>query len=77
MAHSEPNAKVQQARRHVAQAEKRLAQQRERIERMTRDGDSSATLKSAESMLHTFEKTLDAMRQHLSIEESEDKESSN
>jgi hypothetical protein len=68
--------KLRQARRHVAEAEKRVAAQRDLIERLTQHGDSERTISTARKVLDTFERTLDAMRQHLSIEEGEQRGSS-
>ncbi len=61
---------LERARQHVAQAEQRVAAQRELLERMRRDGNSEATVNTAQALLRTFEQTLATMRFHLEQEES-------
>ena len=62
---------LRNARRQVAQAEKRVAAQRNMVSRLIADGDSRQTVDSARALLDAFEKSLDAMRHHLAIEEKE------
>lgn len=63
---------LSKARRHFAQAQRRVAGQRELLDKMRRDGDSTVELKVADEVLHTFEKTLAAMKGHLELEERAD-----
>jgi len=55
----------------VAQAEKRVANQREVLERLIRDGDSERTVNAAKAVLQAFEETLGTMRQHVQMEGKE------
>jgi len=65
----DPSSDLSKARRHFAEAERRLAEQRELLDKMRRDGDTAAALKVADEVLRTFEKTLEAMKGHLELEE--------
>ena len=67
-------ANLRRARGHVAEAEKRLAAQRDVVTRLIEDGHSGRMIEAAQAVLHTFEKTVDTMRQHLALEESENAE---
>jgi hypothetical protein len=67
-------ANLRRARGHVAEAEKRLAGQRKIVTRLIEDGHSDRIVDAAQAVLHTFEKTLDTMRRHLALEESENAE---
>jgi hypothetical protein len=63
-----PLQALDQARRHVGEAEHRVVEQRHRVESMRREGHDT---EGAEELLNTFEKTLDAMREHLESEKRE------
>jgi hypothetical protein len=56
------------ARRHVVEAEARIARQREILREMQRDNHSDATA-AAQRLLVTMETTLSMMRDHLRFEE--------
>ena len=57
---------LQQARRHVAEGEQRIAEQRAIVERLRSDGYDTS---DAERLLHTLEQTLEVMLKHLGHEE--------
>jgi hypothetical protein len=57
---------LEMARRHVADAEKRVMRQTALVAELTRQGRDTG---QAETMLVLFSDTLDAMRQHLAVEE--------
>lgn len=60
------------ARRHVAEAERRIDEQVKRIKELRRDGhDSSAA--AGQRLLVVFEESLRLMREHLAHEETEAK----
>jgi hypothetical protein len=63
---------LEQAIRHVAEAEERYARHLALVERMAASGEDTA---DAESLLTRFEQTLDLMRQHhqLVLNRSQDK----
>lgn len=65
-----PRFHLERARQHVAEAEQRVAAQRDLVERMVRDGDSEAGINTAKALLRTFEETLATMRFHLEQEAS-------
>jgi ribosomal 50S subunit-associated protein YjgA (DUF615 family) len=65
---------LQQARRHVAEAEKRVAAQRQLIAKMMRDGDGAATIDAGKGLLRTLEQALKTMRAHLAMEEKSARE---
>ena len=60
-------AEIEQAREHVAAGAKAVADQRARLEQLRQGGHSTD---DAEQLLATFEQSLRAMREHLAIEES-------
>ena len=70
VAQSTPRIDLERARQHVAEAERRIAAQRELVERMVRDHDPEAAVETARTLLRTFEETLVAMRRHLEQEVS-------
>jgi len=57
---------LEQARRHVADGERRVDEQRTRVAELARDGHNT---ESAMRLLTTLERTLDIMREHLALEE--------
>ena len=57
---------LEQARRHVAEGEQRIAEQRAIVERLRSDGYDT---RDAERLLHTLEQTLELMMEHLAHEE--------
>lgn len=60
---------VQVARRHVAEAERRVARQRELIEELARDRHF-ATAEQAKKVLDVLEDSLRLARVHLELEEA-------
>ena len=58
---------IDQARRHVAEAERVVAEQVERVRRMHSHGQDAT---EAERLLATFEHILATMRDHLQYEEN-------
>jgi hypothetical protein len=59
---------LDQARRHVAEAEARIARQHEILREMQADNHPKAA-EAAQRVLATMEITLSAMRDHLRFEE--------
>ena len=57
---------LDQARRHVSEAEERVERQTRLVDELARDGHPTA---DAEALLATFRKTLRVMREHLAEEE--------
>lgn len=55
------------ARSHVAEAEKAVHRQRARLDQLRRHGHP---VLDAEQLLASFEETLHVMREHLTVEES-------
>lgn len=62
---------LERARRHVDEAERRVAEQRSRIDTLRHDQHDTT---EAEKVLETFEDALAVMRKHLALEESERRE---
>ena len=57
---------LNRAREHVADGERRVADQRRLLAELSRDGHSTD---AAERLLRTLEDTLQIMRDHLAVEE--------
>ena len=68
MARSIPDA-LELARRHVAEAEQRVLEQRKRLAKMIEAGRTGQAAVNAKKLLRTFEDTLANMRDHLAMEE--------
>ena len=64
-----PETALAAARRHVAEAEKRVAQRRTLMEKMA--GNQHPNVAAAEQHLLTMETTLYVMQKHLQFEEQE------
>ena len=62
-------ADLNTARRHYAQAQRKVAEQRYLVDKMRRHGEGVSDLKVAEKVLRIFEETLDAMEGHLAFQE--------
>jgi len=62
---------LDQARRHVAEAEQRVAEQLERIEWLRIEGLDT---RAAEKLYAAFKKTLQSMRDHLVYEEQRERD---
>ena len=62
---------LEQARRHVANAEQRVAEQQARIERLRKDGHGTDR---SEKVFALFEQVLQAMRDRLTYEEQRARE---
>lgn len=61
-----PPDDIELARRHVAHSERLVAEQRERVEKLAREGFDT---RSAERLLETLEQSLQVLRLHLTLEE--------
>ena len=59
-------AEIREARRHVADAERAVDDQRKRVETLRRNGPPT---EDAEELLETFENVFSVMRKHLAVEE--------
>jgi len=63
----EAETNLEKARRHVAEAEQRVARQRARLEGLVRGGHTGRVIAQAEETLHVMEENL-RVRQHMEIE---------
>ena len=64
----EAETNLQKARRHVVEAEQRIARQKALLEGLVRGGHTGRVIAQAEETLHVMEQNLWVLRQHMEIE---------